>query len=394
MRLKQDGFTLVELVLAMAILSFVMTSTYAVSNRAFRTGREAKERVVAANIAQEQAEGLRNFRDNSSWATFTGAVGPVQSAFHMDSSSHAWIPANGSDAHSYTSTIAGSCVVMIGTFTAPDATGVAQELDYSVTVAWPNPSESTPAPTSCLGAGTSAFTTVVYSKLVNIGGIRGGVGVPFVAPPPPPPAPPPPGPPPPPPAGTPPSGSSSSSCYDSGSGQVLLSGTVTDPDNPGSIAVHMWVDGGDTGSYTNTDASNSFDGALGPPYYGSGSHTYQLKADDTRADGSPGGQVQFSSGTFLCPASGPPPPPPSASISCNPSSSNSIDLSASWSNYPSAGSKFVKNRTTGGGTSGAGGDTASVSGTEYGLSSNTTYTYDLIRSDTGASLASTSCKTF
>lgn len=60
---SERGDTLIEVVFAVAIMGSVLISTAALSSTAFRTGVSARERTQAANIAQGQAEALRNRRD-------------------------------------------------------------------------------------------------------------------------------------------------------------------------------------------------------------------------------------------------------------------------------------------------------------------------------------------
>ncbi len=64
---NQRGDTLVEVILALAMLSFIVVSSLTLSLRAYRQGQEAKERTVISNLMQEQAEGLRSLRDRETW---------------------------------------------------------------------------------------------------------------------------------------------------------------------------------------------------------------------------------------------------------------------------------------------------------------------------------------
>jgi Tfp pilus assembly protein PilV len=64
------GDTLIEVAIALAILSLVLTGSAVVATSAFRLGQTARERTTVVEAAQEQMEALHNFRDNHSWDEF------------------------------------------------------------------------------------------------------------------------------------------------------------------------------------------------------------------------------------------------------------------------------------------------------------------------------------
>ena len=66
-RLDERGETLVEVIMALAILSLVLVSSYALATGTFRLGRGAGERTQAVNYLQEQAEALRSYRNTVEW---------------------------------------------------------------------------------------------------------------------------------------------------------------------------------------------------------------------------------------------------------------------------------------------------------------------------------------
>lgn len=73
-RLDERGDTLVEVVMALAILSLVLVSSYALATGTFRLGRGAGERTQAVNYLQQQAEALRTYRNSVDWTVFRQAV--------------------------------------------------------------------------------------------------------------------------------------------------------------------------------------------------------------------------------------------------------------------------------------------------------------------------------
>ncbi len=62
---KQAGDTLVEVVLAIAIISVTLVSAYRVANNSYQLGVQARERIEAVYLAQGQAEMLRAWRDQN-----------------------------------------------------------------------------------------------------------------------------------------------------------------------------------------------------------------------------------------------------------------------------------------------------------------------------------------
>jgi type II secretory pathway pseudopilin PulG len=68
---NERGDTLVEVTMALAILALVLTSAFAIANKAYRIGQDAKERSQLVGDAQQQAEALQSFRDSHTWHDFT-----------------------------------------------------------------------------------------------------------------------------------------------------------------------------------------------------------------------------------------------------------------------------------------------------------------------------------
>jgi type II secretory pathway pseudopilin PulG len=106
--ISEAGDTLIEVTIALSILSFVLISSTVIATASLRMGETAANRIQIADVAQEQMEALRSFRDNNSdvsgtytWANaFVPAInsqnGP--SGFHMAlqvGSNTAWVPVSG-----------------------------------------------------------------------------------------------------------------------------------------------------------------------------------------------------------------------------------------------------------------------------------------------------------
>ena len=68
---RNRGDTILEVVVAMVILSSILISTFSILNRALETNIDVKNRIIALNIAREGFEGVRNLRDTN-WLKYSG----------------------------------------------------------------------------------------------------------------------------------------------------------------------------------------------------------------------------------------------------------------------------------------------------------------------------------
>ena len=71
---NQFGDTIIEVLLAISVLSVVLGVSYSLSSRAFRTLQMSRDQIQAVLILQEQAEGFRALRDEMSFADFQSAT--------------------------------------------------------------------------------------------------------------------------------------------------------------------------------------------------------------------------------------------------------------------------------------------------------------------------------
>lgn len=84
MRLNKVGDTLVEVMLATAVLSMVMAGVFTLTNRATRLNQTANERTVVSNFMQREAELLRAKHKTQSvefWATLEDTTTPDEAKF-------------------------------------------------------------------------------------------------------------------------------------------------------------------------------------------------------------------------------------------------------------------------------------------------------------------------
>lgn len=68
---KKRGDTILEVVVATAILSSILVATFDILQRALDTNINVKNRVIALNIAREGIEAVRNVRDTN-WLKYSG----------------------------------------------------------------------------------------------------------------------------------------------------------------------------------------------------------------------------------------------------------------------------------------------------------------------------------
>ncbi len=68
---KLRGDTILEVVIATAILSSIMIATFNILQRAVDTNLNVKNRVIALNVAREGLEAVRNMRDTN-WLKYSG----------------------------------------------------------------------------------------------------------------------------------------------------------------------------------------------------------------------------------------------------------------------------------------------------------------------------------
>ncbi len=109
----QHGDTLIEVTMALSILAVVLTSGFLTANRAYILGQNARERTEIINLAQAQAEQLKNFRDIHTWNGFIGAIPSGSTGFHM--------LANGSPASGPVSAISTNGSISINTVSVDPA---------------------------------------------------------------------------------------------------------------------------------------------------------------------------------------------------------------------------------------------------------------------------------
>jgi Tfp pilus assembly protein PilV len=70
LRLRQEGDTIVEVLIAIAIVSLILTAAYVISNKNTLAVQDNQERIQAQHLAEEQIESLRAKGSVTSGACF------------------------------------------------------------------------------------------------------------------------------------------------------------------------------------------------------------------------------------------------------------------------------------------------------------------------------------
>ena len=68
---RHRGDTILEVLVALVLLSSILISTFSILNRAISTNVNVKNRIIALNIAREGLEAVRNLRDTN-WLKYSG----------------------------------------------------------------------------------------------------------------------------------------------------------------------------------------------------------------------------------------------------------------------------------------------------------------------------------
>lgn len=173
---NQRGDTLVEVTLALAILSLVLAGAFTTANRAFNLGQNAKERSQLVSDAQQQAEALESFRDSHSWPEFLNGgpgysgirtrlgspdcdltIAAVQHCFHMEQQTVGgktqWLPVVGLSTGSQTAGLSTLYITTSDVIVAPS---------YDFTIAYRVPPR---------GGGPDLANSLKL-KLVDLDGLR------------------------------------------------------------------------------------------------------------------------------------------------------------------------------------------------------------------------------
>ncbi len=70
-KLRQNGDTIIEVLMALAVLSIVLTGAYVSSNRSFKNSRQAQERGEALKLIEGQVEQLKAMSEDGNGGIFS-----------------------------------------------------------------------------------------------------------------------------------------------------------------------------------------------------------------------------------------------------------------------------------------------------------------------------------
>lgn len=119
---RQAGDTLVEVVMAIAIISVTFATAFNVANNSYRIGIQARERTQVGHIIQDQAERLRARRDELAVANITND-NPIMTAanFNAVPTSCFGIP---------------TCTVTVANVATTEANARLRKVTSTITVRW------------------------------------------------------------------------------------------------------------------------------------------------------------------------------------------------------------------------------------------------------------------
>lgn len=84
-RKQKNGMTLVEIIFAFAILSTILTLSYASTINSWRSAVSANQRTQAQYLVQQSVESIKAYRASSDfeWSSFLSDLGSTGAPFHM-----------------------------------------------------------------------------------------------------------------------------------------------------------------------------------------------------------------------------------------------------------------------------------------------------------------------
>ena len=128
-RYKQAGDTLVEIMLAIAIVGMVLGASYATATRALRTGRFAQEQTEALKLAESQLEKVKYI------ATTSPAPGTTNDVFNANAGQNVFCI---DDNFTKVASTAAACMNISGLYNIAVTYTLADSL-FNVAVTWQRP---------------------------------------------------------------------------------------------------------------------------------------------------------------------------------------------------------------------------------------------------------------
>lgn len=85
---KTQGFTIIETLVAVTILMIAIAGPLTIANQALTAAYDAKNQMIAANLAQETVEAVKNYKDNalSQGASLQNVIGTFSGQKAMEDS--------------------------------------------------------------------------------------------------------------------------------------------------------------------------------------------------------------------------------------------------------------------------------------------------------------------
>lgn len=95
--MKQEGFTIIEILVVIAVILAAFTAILGFFTFETKIAERDRMRLAAISLAEEAMEAVRNFRDNTTWASTGISKFSINSNYHPASSSTDWDIISGSE---------------------------------------------------------------------------------------------------------------------------------------------------------------------------------------------------------------------------------------------------------------------------------------------------------
>lgn len=95
--MKNTGFTIIEILIVIAVITTALAAILGFFAFESQVAERSRMRLEAISLAEETIEAVRNFRDNTTWATTGVGKFTIDADYHPASSSAGWNIVSGNE---------------------------------------------------------------------------------------------------------------------------------------------------------------------------------------------------------------------------------------------------------------------------------------------------------